>query len=180
MRGEVARISESIEPHLPRLPLVHLAYLHIKLLSDKAVETVYSTDQPAIDGAIHTVNLLHSNTLPPIILPLEYHFAGLAAAALAIAIDTDPSPVVDSLSRLRQYCDSGRLPPAWSSPISSYITTQLEAHHIKASSAGAPGANIRGGLQHLADAAVGAENGTKDGKVDWGALTARGYLTLFE
>ena len=180
MRGEVARISESVEPHLPRLPLVHLAYLHIKLLSEKATETAYSNDQPAIDAAIHTINILHPNVLSQSTSPLEYHFAGLSATALALAIDANPITIIESLSRLRQFCDNGRLPPAWSSPICSYITTQLEAQQNRAAAVGAAGTNDRGGLQHLADAAVGAENGKKDKKVDWSALTARGYLTMFE
>ena len=176
MRGEVARILESIEAFLPQLLLVRLAYLHIKILSDKATEGVYSTEKSAIDAAIQIVDILDPKITLPNFSPFQHHFAGLAAVALTLIIETDPQAVIDPLSNLRQYCDSGQLPPVWSSSISRYITTKLEAHAAEAGGVSGPGANNQDGLRHLANAAVGTEKTSKDGKPGWDSIMKRGYL----
>ncbi|KAL9639143.1 MAG: hypothetical protein Q9164_001108 [Protoblastenia rupestris] len=176
MRGEVQRIEESIEPILLRMPLVHLAFLHIKILQDKAAEAFYSSDTPVIDAALRTVNILRSDQYHS--SPLEHHFAGLAAGALAVAHDLEPAPIAESLNHLRQVCDSNRLPPAWSLSISAYISSQLEAHRSKAANSDADAR--RGGLLHLADAAMGANHTASQERIDWTSITSKGYLRAFE
>ena len=176
MRGEVQRIEESIEPLLPQMPLVHLALLHIKILSDKAVETFYSSDTPVIDAAIHTINLLRTDQQTA--SPLEHHFAGLAANSLILALELEPASSAEALSHLRHICETGRLPPPWRSSINAYISSRLEAHRSRGAIAG-PDLN-RGGLQHLADAAIGANRQTPPERIDWTTITSKGYLRAFE
>ena len=176
MRGEVQRIEESIEPILLRMPLVHLAFLHIKILQDKAAEAFYSSDTPVIDAALRTVNILRSDQYHS--SPLEHHFAGLAAGALAVAHDLEPAPIAESLNHLRQVCDSNRLPPAWRSSVSAFISSQLEAHRSKAANSDADAR--RGGLLHLADAAMGANHTASQERIDWTSITSKGYLRAFE
>ncbi|KAL9126754.1 MAG: hypothetical protein Q9217_004244 [Psora testacea] len=176
MRGEVCRIEESIETFLPQMPLVNLAFLHIKILSDKAAETFYSSEAPVTNAAIESINLLRSDQQTA--SPLEHHFAGLAGITLVLAVELDPVPITDGLNHLRQMIETGRLPPAWRPSINAYISSHLEAHRSKASAAG-PNTN-RGGLQHLADAAVGADRNTFQEDIDWTTITSKGYLRAFE
>ena len=180
MRGEVARILESIEPFLPQLLLVRLSYLHIKLLSDKATETFYSAGDSAVDAAIHMVNTLDSKFTLANSSLFQHHFAGLATAALTLTLESDPQIAIDSLTSLRQYCESGHLSPAWSTSISRYIATRLEAHEANAGEASGHRANNQDGLRHLANAAVGTEQNPNDKKLDWDSVLGRGYLNLFQ
>ena len=174
MRGEVQRIEESIDALMTQLPLVHLAFLHIKILSDTAAEALYSNDLPVIDAALRLVSILRSDQY--MTSPLKHHIIALAAGTLALAIDLDASTITDALNDLRQVCETSRLHPAWRSSISHYIDSQLQARNTKTPLGGA---NNRDSLQHLADAAVGADH-TAFEKVDWSTITSRGYLRAFE
>lgn len=163
------------------MSLVHLAYLHIRLLTDQTVASL-STEPDADDSlvgpdavistAIGCVNLLNSATLAT--SPFDHHFATLAAACLSTQPSPDHVGITGPLNTLRHICtkDSPRLPPAWSSSLVTYITKRLDAQSAKAN---------MDGLQHLADAAVGANGGkVAVDKSNWSSLMEKGYLRIYE
>ena len=166
MRGEIDRISESIEPLLARVPAVNLALLHLQTLGEKTTEGLYANDRPVIDSAIQTADLLGIEKMHA--TPLDHHFASLALAILIPALRVDPKPVTEALETLRRGCENGRFPPAWARTIGELITSEL----AKVSSSG---------LSHLADAAVGAgtENDNME-RADWNQVMERGYMHIFE
>ena len=181
IQGEVLRIEESISPLFPQMPLVHLAYLHIRLLTDQIVasvstepdvdDTLVGTDA-VISTAINSINLFNSASLAT--SPLDHHFASLAAACLSTQPGPDHVGITGPLNTLRQLCtrDNPRLPPAWNSNLITYISKRLDAQSTKAN---------RDGLQHLADAAVGADGGNiAREKADRSAVMESGYLRIFE
>ena len=118
--------------------------------------------------------------------PLTHHFAALTAITLAEVREHDPDPISDALKLLQSNLVNGNIQypqgvasnrPAWSTAISTFISAKVET------------ATERGGLQHLADAAVGADGGLAGEEVgkqlegqgiDWAIMTAVGYLRLFE
>lgn len=185
LRGELQRFRESTEQYFGTLKHVHLAYLHVKLLSDRHLETNISNTKAIMSGAFKTISLLATDQNRA--SPLTHHFAALATITLAEVIDRDPQPIGDALQLLQSNLENGQVQypygvannrPAWSTAISAFISK-------KAGSA----IGGRGGLQHLADAAVGVDGGHAGedvGKklegqpIDWTAMTIEGYLRLFE
>lgn len=119
------------------------------------------------------------------IRPLTHHFAGLAALTFAENMGNDQS--VATLQKLRAILDSGYArediessksrphKTIWNAPISSFITKKLGD---RAPQAVDDAGSSRGGLQHLADAAVG--NGSTGEATDWTAVGAKGFLNEFE
>ena len=184
LRGELQRFREGSEQDFSALRHVHLAYLHVKLLSDRHLETNTSNTKAIMSGAFRIISLLATDQNRA--SPLTHHFAALATITLAEVMDRDPQPIGDALKLLQSHLENGHIQypygvvnnrPAWSTAISIFISKK------------AGSAMGRGGLQHLADAAVGANGGHAGedvGKklegqpIDWTAMTMEGYLRLFE
>lgn len=166
MRGEIDRISESVQPLLDQVPAVNLALLHLQTIGEKTTEGLYANDRPVIDSALQTANLLGTEKIHA--TPLDHHFASLVLAILIPALRFDPKPVTEALETLRRGCENGRFTPAWAKMIGELITNEL----AKVSSSG---------LSHLADAAVGAgkENDNTE-RADWNQVMERGYMHIFE
>ena len=164
-------------------PHVYTAFAHLTLLSLRLPGFPDSIASERLDLAHSIVDQLSSST--GVVRPLTHHFAGLAAITLAENIGTDQS--VASLQKLRAILDTGYIrediessnsrpqKTIWNAPISSFITKKLEDNAPQ--TANDPSSS-RGGLQHLADAAVG--NGSNGEAADWTAGGAKGFLTEFE
>ena len=156
----------------------------MKLLSDRHLGIYVDHTKEIMINAFKIVSLLATDQNRA--SPLTHHFAALTAITLAEVKDGDPQPISDALKLLQSNLENGLVQypygiannrSAWSTAISSFISTKS-------------GSNTdRGGLQHLADAAVGANGGLAGedvGKklegqtIDWTAMTLEGYLRLFE
>lgn len=195
MKGEVERFGEGLEQFPSSLRHINLAYLHVKLLSDRHLEVYASKTGEIVRGALNIVRSLLSDQNRW--CPLTHHFAALAAITLLEAVDHgDASGSIAAVKDLQYGLESGRLQhpheqqgsrSAWNLAISRFIIKSLESPG-QMSSANTK-ANDRGGLQHLADAAVGADGGhvgdevanrAEEQSTDWTALTSKGYLKIFE
>ncbi|KAG8532924.1 uncharacterized protein KY384_002802 [Bacidia gigantensis] len=179
MRGEVARLDESISPLFESLPLIHLAHLHLRMLSDKAVESMSASgEQASIEAAIAAITLLSGKALSQVSpSPLEHHILALATAVLAHALPSHGKPVKDTLADLRSWCENGQahVAPGWREMIVGAINHVLAKGGLPAREQGAGG---RDGLLGLADAAVpGNGSGTKG---EWSVVMEGGYSSLFE
>lgn len=183
MQGEIDRLKESLYHEFHQTRHLYLAFAHLQLLSFRLPGfSDYAASQRS-DTAHTIVEQLSSFTDD--LRPLNHHFAGLAAITLAEDMDNDKS--LASLQKLRGVLDTGYVrediepsnPRAhktiWNAPISSFISKKLgdSGPHT----ANEPGSS-RGGLQHLADAAVG--NGPNDEATDWTAVGAKGFLNEFD
>ena len=183
MKGEVDRIGESLYQLFRETPHIYLAFTHLKLVSLTLPGFPNSQATERVDLARTIVDQLGSATRG--LRPLTHHFAGLAAITLSEDLGNDQSVV--ALQKLRTILDTGYVheeiessksrphTTMWNGPISSFITKRLGD--------GAPPTvddpgTSHGGLQHLADAAVG--NGSNGGATDWNAVGAKGFLTEFE
>lgn len=191
IRGELERFREGTEQSFATLRHVHLAYLYVKLLSDRHLEVNTSNTPKIIAGAFRIISLLSTEQNRASLL--THHFAALSAITLAEIIERDPEPISLALVNLQVDLDDGQIQhpyianharPNWSTAISTFIRAKVEAQNQKTE-----GAVGHDGLQHLADAAVGADGATlgdQTGKkleeeaIDWTAMTLEGYLRLFE
>ena len=178
MKGELDLLYRTIEP-LSLLPQTHLALLHLKLLAAKTTESFLSSDKPAIDAATQAIELLRSEKLPPASSPLEHHQIALIAAVLAFALPVvdERQSVVEALEELKNVVEK-RLAPAWREKVAAFINAKIEG---AAKTEGNEGG--RGGLEHLANAAVGSggEKEEKEGEgMDWSAVLGKGYFSLYE
>lgn len=183
LKGEVDRLGEGLYHMFRQTPHVYLAFAHLKLLSLRLPGFADSIASERLDLAHSITDELSSSTGG--LRPLTHHFAGLAAITLAESMDSEQS--VNTLQKLRAILDTGYVhddvessksrphKTIWNAPISTFISKKLGD--------GAPQTtndpNIsRGGLQHLADAAVG--NGSNGEVTDWTAAGAKGFLDEFE
>lgn len=178
MDGEMQRFRETLEPHFQVYPHLHLAFLHTKLLSKICAEVYLSQEGQAVNTALDMVKILGSG--PNMVPVLTEHSAALVSITLVQTLGGDPVRLTKVLNELRGVLETKRISPAWRSAINNFITAKLDAYHTKS--------NDRGGLQHLADAAVGAnpgrgmDDGQSSGDVDAADLSAfrkLGYLPMF-
>ena len=183
LKGEVDRLGESLY-HYSRLePHVPLAFTHLKLLSLRLPGFPDSIASERLDLAHSIADYLTiSNGNGQ---PLTHHFAGLAAIVSAENISSDQSVTI--FQKLRAVLDAGysredietsKARPhktVWNAPISSFIGKKLGDSNPQTAN---DGGSSRGGLQHLADAAVG--NGPNGDAADWTAVGAKGFLNEFE
>lgn len=183
MKGEVDRLGEGLYHIFPQAPIVSLAFAHLKLLSLRLPGFPDSIKTERLELAHTIVDLLSSPTSG--LRPMNHQLAGLAAITLAEGMDDDQS--VAALHRLRSILDMGYVrediessksrpyKTIWNAPISSFITKKLGD---RAPQSVDDAGTSHGGLQHLADAAVG--NGPNGEASDWTAVGAKGFLSEFE
>ena len=163
----------------PTLPQLHLAYLHVQLLADIQLEDSFASAQNVIEGARTIVTLIGQSN-PPSICPLTHHWVALAAITLAEHVEKskDGESTTAVLRELRDKLSSTQIrhpfsqngdAPAWDRVISAFLTTKL----------GPENDNDRGGLEHLADAAVGKSKVNSNEPLQWTLRTSKGYLSIF-
>lgn len=176
--GEIETFRESVYQQYVKMPEIHLAYLYLQLLADRHMEGHNSNANSIISGAFHIVTLLkqkkgiYSSVL-------VHHITALAAITLGEAADRQTNPSASAaLQDLRGGLDtalfrSGKGKTSWDAAISAFISRKLN--------------DDQGGLEQLADAAVGKAkgNGPGDGPMDggpteWSVATSKGYLNIFE
>lgn len=183
LKGEVDRLGEGLYHYFRQMPHAYLAFAHLKLLSLRLPGFPDSIASERLDLAHSIAD--HLNTSTGVVRPLSHHFAGLAAITFAENMSNDQFTAI--LQKLRNVLDtgyvrediesskSGPLKTTWNAPISSFISKKLgDSDSQPANDAG----SSRGGLQHLADAAVG--NGPNGEAADWTAVGAKGFLNEFE
>ena len=183
LKGEVDRLGESLYPYFRREPHVFLAFAHLKLLSLRLPGFPDSVASERLDLAHSIAD--HLATSIGSVQPLNHHFAGLAAIIAAENNSNEQSAAI--LQKLRavleagysqQDIESSKTRPyksLWNALISSFISRKLGDGNAQGAN---DGGSSRGGLQHLADAAVG--NGPNGDATDWTAVGAKGFLTEFE
>lgn len=183
LKGEVDRLGEGLYHYFRQMPHAYLAFAHLKLLSLRLPGFPDSIASERLDLAHSIAD--HLNTSTGVVWPLAHHFAGLAAITFAENMSNDQ--FIPILQKLRSILDTGYvrediessksrpLKTTWNAPISSFISKKLgDSDSQTANEAG----SSRGGLQHLADAAVG--NGPNGEAADWTAVGAKGFLNEFE
>lgn len=182
------RFRESVERLFVTLPLVHLAYLFAKLLMQRNLS---SNPAEIIPLASSILSLLCTDQNPK--TPLVHHFAGLVAVALVEVLQTTPTNenALRGLHDLRLWLEKGQSGSAkWDAIIINFITTKAPGSQPHPPTNGTP--IDRGGLQHLADAAVcKSENALGERNVedapramdaesaaDWTITPVKGYLRI--
>lgn len=198
LRGELERVRESVESLFTSVPFLHLSFLHIKLLLNRhALAHQFENDGVAV-FALQIVAILCKDQCP--ISPLTHHFASLSAAALVENAPTSETndTIVRGLQDLRYWLEKDSNPvssapesgrASWKTSIAQYIAVNLPRIQQRLPSNGTP--IDRGGLQHLADAAVGkaetmggekateeGAKGSEGGSVEFTAPMPMGYLHL--
>lgn len=197
--GELERLRESVESFFASVPFLHLSYLHVRLLLNRhALAHRFETNGVA-GVALEIVAILCADQCP--VSPLTHHFASLSAAALLENAPSETSDIVRGLQDLRYWLEKDSNPLSsstetsqarWNTSIAQYITVNLSRIQQRLPSNGTP--IDRGGLQHLADAAVGkaetmigGDKGTEEGagaksseggNVEYTASMTKGYLRL--
>ncbi len=183
MKGEIDRLGEGLFQTFNQTPHIYLAFAHLKLLCLAFPGLPNSAEADRLELVYTIVDQLGSPT--DCVQPLTHHFAGLAAIILAENMGNDHA--MANLHKLRAILDNGYvredvessksrpLKTAWNAPISSFITKKLGDRALQGfDDAG----SSHGGLQHLANAAVG--NGPNGDASDWTAVGAKGFLNEFE
>lgn len=173
LRGEVERFRESVDAIMGPLGMIQLAYLHATLLVKHI--TPKSEPNDLLAPAQHMASILGSPATP--ISPLHHHFAALATVILVSLVDV-PETKEGALLGLQTLLDtierwSGPLAPheevtGWDAAIRDLIVKkqqqqQQNHHHQQQPDQPSSGTTEnQGGLQHLADLAVGVgESGAK-------------------
>ena len=183
LKGEIERLGESLYHTFRQSPHNFLAFSHLTLLSLRLPG--FPDDSIAGDRLhlAHTIVDQLSST-PGVVSPLTHHFAGLAAITLAENMSDDYSG--SALQKLRvmyagyveEDVESSKPRPhmtPWNAALSTFISKKLGENAAETSNESGPS---RGGLQHLADAAVG--NSPNGEAADWTTVGAKGYLTELE
>lgn len=204
LTGELERFRESF-PHAltpVHLPLLHLAYFHVRLLMKRHAPG--TTTDELLQPALQTANILSIN--PGLVTPLTHHFAAVAAVTLIELRDERSEKDAESgIALLLDYVNSlGRpspppdAPKDWYSVVSETLIRRdransnaegkATANRVRADrlSLGADAQEIsRGSLQHLADLATASEEvlSERNDAVpvsfwDPSALTRGGYLNV--
>ena len=212
LTGELDRFRESVDTVLHSHPIVHLSYWHVKALVRCYTQTSISSTDELLDAVTVTTNILNSKINPP--SPLTHHFVALAVLVLVqlAGVKETRENALRGLHDLADALEKGRIlapatrgdgPAGWDSVIMERISKRLQqAQHAQQQQSGPSDATAidRGGLQHLADLAVGesegqgagqtaAANGEKSGQekeksageggaegVNWAVLMRSGYL----
>jgi hypothetical protein len=174
LAGEIDRFRESVESVWGTLNLVHLSYHHCHLL----IKRLSPTTEPVelIEHAVKVATVLNSRLTP--VTPLNHHFGALAAMTLCELCDV-PTTRAEALRGLEQMVEclgEGRglagkqESEGWDGAIRELVVKKKERMLAQG--------DADGGLQGLADAAVGealASNGSEG--FDPTMLTRYGYLT---
>ncbi len=169
---------ESAEPLFALSPFLHLAYLHVKIMFEKYLDPAGPNADEMVDLSLKVATILLSTTQP--INPLAHHFVTLTVVVLldGIAANNPNKDVKRALEDISAGIGNGRIfprsfhaqdKPGWDVAIQNRIAKALQQHQQQApATTGTATAIDRGGLQHLADAAVGeSENvGGMDGAAD--------------
>ena len=183
LKGEIDRLGEDLCHYFRQMPHVYLAFAHLKLLSLRLPGFPDSVTSERLDLAHSITDQL--TTSIDTMQPLSHHFAGLAAITFAENMSNDQS--VTALHKLRAILDTGYtrddiesstsrpLKTIWNAPISLFISKKLGDSAPQTAN---DASSSRGGLQHLADAAVG--NGPDGDAADWTAVGAKGFLSELE
>lgn len=181
LTGELDRFRESVDPLLPSYPVLHLAYWHVKTLVRCYTHYSISSTDDLLDAATASSAILISKPSPPP-SPLTHHFATLAALVLSQLVDVKETreTAIRGLHELADAVEKGRiLSPhnpreeaafvSWDSLIlerigkklhqSQLAPPQQQPHQPQAGPKDASTGIDHGGLQHLADLAVGESEG---------------------
>ena len=168
LRGEIERFREGLDLVMGSLETVQLAYWHATLL----VKRITPTSEPydVLSAAQHMAKILNSPNTP--ITPLHHHFAALAVVTLIGLVDISETregassslqTMFDALERWR-----GPLAPheditGWDAAIRDAILKKQQQQEQSIGGVTTENNNSnngnnnhqQGGLQHLADLAVG-------------------------
>ena len=168
MRRTLNTFSLVIEA-LPTMHHLRLAYLHVQLLADRYLERNISHASRIVKGAVEIASLLRRNNTEAV-SPLTHHWAALAAITLVESVErTGHRESIVALHELRNCVSSGQLrslesaqadATAWDKVISAFISKRIEQRGPQ----GTDHETSRGGLEHLADAAVSKSQTANDGK----------------
>lgn len=168
MRRTLNTFSLVIEA-FPTLHHLRLAYLHVQLLADRYLERNISHASKIVKGAVEIVSLLRRNNTEAV-SPLTHHWAALAAITLVECMEKlGHRESIVALHELRSCVSSGQLrslasaqadATAWDKVISAFISKRVEQRGPQ----GSEHDTGRGGLEHLADAAVSKSQTANDGK----------------
>lgn len=153
----------------PTLHHLRLAYLHVQLLADRYLERNISHTSKIVKGAVEIGSLLRRNDRESM-SPLTHHWAALAVITLVECVErTGHRESIVALHELRSCVSSGQLrslesaqadATVWDKVISAFITRRIEQRGPQ----GPDHDTGRGGLEHLADAAVSKSKTANDGK----------------
>jgi hypothetical protein len=166
LAGEIDRFRESVESVWGSLNLVHLSYHHCHLL----IKRLNPTTEPSelVGHAVKVATVLNSRLTP--VTPLNHHFGALAAMTLCELCDVAETraEATRGLDQLIECLGEGRglagrmESEGWDGAVRELVKAKKERlmQH-------------NGGLQHLADAAVGGQRA----KFEPTMLTRYGYLT---
>lgn len=188
LNSALDRFRESVEPMFASWPLVHLSFLQAKLMMKRHPSC---SPEEIFTLALNIVFVLcaEQNSKTPLI----HHFAGLAAVALVegLQIAKTNDAALRGLQDLRFWLEKSQSGNAnWEAIIANYIASKVPASQQPPPSNGTP--IDRGGLQHLADAAVGeteAANGDRAADEapraaetevtgDWTTVPVKGYMRI--
>jgi hypothetical protein len=156
LNGEIDRFRESIDSTIGSLNLVHLSYWHVKLLLKR--HTPASEPYDLLGPAQRMASILNSPSAST--TPLNHHFAALAALTLVELADMPETKdgawkgiqdLHEALDKRRGFSvrEDG---VGWDSAIRDLI---LKKRQQQQSGGSGPLSGSHGGLQHLADLAVG-------------------------
>ena len=202
LTGELERFRESVDTILALQPILNLAYWHVKLLHKRHNPTSVSEVKDIAVVAKTITSILGSNE--NLVTPLMFHFVGLLTITLVelIEIRDTKEDAKGGLQDVHLAIEQNQIfpPPTrdgdyvgWESVILDKVRKGL--HNAQHRQSGTDAIIDRGGLQHLADLAVGEtedgaskaerveddapieRNEQSDG-VDWTALTRAGYLNV--
>lgn len=195
IKQDLEKFHAYAEPMFTSSPFLYMAYLHVKLLAELYLSADQGTNSSEITSTAFKLTTQLCSTSGPI-SPLAYHFVALTVTALLDGVATKDSHIKHAIDDLWTALENGRIlprysaaqnKPGWAVVIQDAIAKKLASITTEAT------AIDRGGLQHLADAAVGeSENmGGEKGKEE-GASGAEvemkepsrlkelvGYLSLF-
>ena len=178
LNGEIDRFRESIDSTIHSLNLVDLSYWHVKLLLKR--HTATSEPYDLLGPAQHLVAILNSPSTP--ITPLNHHFAALAALTLVELVDMPETregawkgiqDLHEALDKRRGFSvrEDGI---GWDGAIRDLIVKKQQQQQ-----SGGSGSGSHGGLQHLADLAVG-ERGPPAGPSSSTGTGSQGTLPTAE
>lgn len=126
MRGETARLEESLLPVLPQLPALALPYRHLDILTSQTLQPP-NNKQASVDAALATLNVLTSGMPRSVLDP---HLFGLATIVLIQALPADDSEIGSAVATLQQLCESkapsNPIPCNWRPTFLSVLNAALE------------------------------------------------------
>lgn len=177
LKGELARLNESIEPLSQQLPSTLVPLLLLRLLTEKTVER-YHSEKFTLETLASAIAALtkDEDSVPSL---LNHHYAAFLARVLTVTAaaggSVDAGWIQGNLERLKGSLGT-RVVPAWRGSLEGLIGGVVVEKERTA-----------GGLEGLAEAAVGGAKGNGKGKgetaegdgVEWGDLVGKGWLEGF-